>query len=196
MLNSKVLVLNKSYLAIQVVPLKHALSLFVRGRADAVLGDYTIYTFEDWLDLPDDPNADYIHTPMIKVRVPRVLRLTELDGVPKYAVKFSRKNIYLRDRNRCQYCGTVGETKDLNLDHILPSSRGGRTSWENVVCSCVPCNQVKENRTPKEAGMKLRRQPHKPDWRTLNRKIFQEGFQEEWKNFLDEAYWNVGIEST
>ena len=80
------------------------------------------------------------------------------------------------------------------MDHILPSSRGGKNSWENVVCSCVPCNLRKDNRTLKEAGMNLIRIPRKPAWRAFVKDNFAGVREESWKDFLDVAYWNVELE--
>ena len=85
--------------------------------------------------------------------------------MPKKEVKFTRHNIFERDHNTCQYCGKVFDRKDLNLDHVIPRDRGGPTTWENIVCSCIKCNTQKANRTPQEAGMHLIRKPKRPKWR-------------------------------
>jgi len=91
--------------------------------------------------------------------VVRVLRRFRRDRV---AIKFSRINIYTRDRFACQYCGARFDAEDLTFDHVVPRSQGGRTSWENIVTACVPCNARKANRTPREANMTLLRRPVKP----------------------------------
>jgi len=91
--------------------------------------------------------------------VVRVLRRFRRDRV---AIKFSRINIYTRDRFACQYCGARFDAEDLTFDHVVPRSQGGRTSWENIVTACVPCNAHKANRTPREAQMHLLRRPAKP----------------------------------
>ena len=83
--------------------------------------------------------------------------------MPKKEVKFTRHNIFERDKNTCQYCGRVFDRKDLNLDHVIPRDRGGPTTWENIVCSCIECNTQKANRTPQEAGMHLIRKPKRPE---------------------------------
>jgi len=100
-----------------------------------------------------------------KIRVPRVILLVMFDRLPKKEVKFTRHNIFERDRNTCQYCGRIFERKDLNLDHVIPRDRGGPTTWENIVCSCIRCNTQKANCTPAEAGMHLVRKPKRPKWR-------------------------------
>jgi 5-methylcytosine-specific restriction endonuclease McrA len=115
--------------------------------------------------------------------------------MPKKEVKFTRHNIFERDKNTCQYCGGIFERKDLNLDLVTPRDRGGPTTWENIVCSCIPCNTRKTNRTPLEAGMHLVRKPKRPKWRPFVQVNL--GFQQHdsWKHFLDLAYWNVELGS-
>ena len=96
------------------------------------------------------------------IRVPAVMRLTEYHGTLKRGVKFSRVNVFTRDGFRCQYCGERKPSKELNYDHVKPRHLGGRTVWENIVASCYPCNSLKANRTPEQAGMRLRKAPYKP----------------------------------
>lgn len=91
--------------------------------------------------------------------VVRVLRRFKRDRI---AIKFSRLNVYIRDGFACQYCGTRHLTEDLTFDHVIPRAAGGRTVWENIVAACAECNSSKANRTPEQAGMKLRRKPVKP----------------------------------
>ncbi len=94
--------------------------------------------------------------------MPRVIRLLAYDRLPKQTVRFNRRNIFARDGNHCQYCGRHYPTSELSLDHVVPRSRGGETTWENIVCSCVKCNVKKGGRTPQEAHMHLVRPPVKP----------------------------------
>ena len=190
MLNTNVLVLNKVFQAVQIVSARKAFSLFYKGHVRAVLEDYTTYGWEDWKDIPVGAQDEYVTTPHRRIKIPRVILLQTFDGVPRNEVKFCRKNIYLRDRNLCQYCGHRYRTEELNLDHVIPVSRGGRSTWQNVVCSCIPCNKKKGNRLPEEAGMRLMTKPTRPRWHPLFRAACR---YDEWKNFLDEAYWNVEI---
>ena len=190
MLNSNVLVLNKVYQAVQIVTVRKAFSLLYKGHVRAVLEDYTTYDWEDWKDVPVGANDECVTTPHTRIRIPRVILLLTFDRVPRHDVKFSRKNIYLRDKNRCQYCGKKSRTEELNLDHVIPVSRGGKSTWENVVCSCIRCNIRKGNRLPAEAGLTLIFEPAKPSWHPLVRVSCR---YEEWKSFLDEAYWNAEI---
>ena len=103
-----------------------------------------------------------VAAPSITLRMPAVVRLTKGSVSTKNKVRFSRVNIFTRDRFRCQYCGEKKEMDELNYDHVVPRVRGGKTVWENIVTSCYACNDRKGSRTPEEAGMKLLRKPFKP----------------------------------
>lgn len=103
-----------------------------------------------------------IKSPSVTMKLPAVVRLrTSLDTV-KRGVKFSRVNVFLRDGFRCQYCGERKKMKELNYDHVVPRVKGGRTVWDNIVTACYPCNDRKADKSLKESGMKLLRQPYKP----------------------------------
>jgi 5-methylcytosine-specific restriction endonuclease McrA len=131
-----------------------------------------------------------------RIRVPRVVVLVAYEHLPKARVRFSRFNIYARDDSTCQYCGRRFPRSDLNLDHVVPRSRGGSTNWENVVCSCVPCNLRKGGRTPEEAGMRLLRHPARPRWTPVFRNAARRAFYREWMPFLsmaEAAYWNTEL---
>jgi 5-methylcytosine-specific restriction endonuclease McrA len=191
--DSSVLVLNSLYQAVQITGVRRAFRLFYAGRARALAPDFRAYDFENWCDLPVGIEHEAIRTPSRSIRIPRVIQLVHYDRVPHREVRFTRRNIFYRDRNRCQYCGGVFVQRDLNLDHVVPLSRGGRSEWTNVVAACVPCNGRKGNRFPEEAGMRLIRQPKKPAGHPLLRANWIGRFHEEWKTFLDEAYWNVEL---
>jgi 5-methylcytosine-specific restriction endonuclease McrA len=197
-LNQQVLVLNRLWQAVNICSARRALSLLFEGHAHVVLnddeGNFRTFDFRQWRDLSDQqPHPESIHTVSFKVRVPRVILLLMFDRLPKKEVKFTRHNIFERDRNTCQYCGKVFDRKDLNLDHVVPRDRGGPTNWENIVCSCVPCNTRKSNRTPSEAGMRLIRKPKRPKWRPFVQVNLQFSGHDSWKHFLDVAYWNVEL---
>src|ERR1700694_5286162 len=136
MLDSQVLVLNRVFQAVQVTSVRKAFSLFYKGHVRAVLPDYTTYEFENWCDIPVQPHDEVVLTPSMAIRVPRVVALKDFDRLPRQQVKFSRHNIYLRDGNRCQYCGHRFSSSELSLDHVIPLSRGGTSHWENVVWAC------------------------------------------------------------
>ncbi|HUP66067.1 MAG TPA: HNH endonuclease [Thermoanaerobaculia bacterium] len=194
MLDAHVLVLNRFFQVVQITTARRALTLLYKGQVKAVSGDYTTYSFENWSDIPVQAIDDYITTPSRRILIPHVVQLLRFDRVPRQEIKFSRANIYLRDRNRCQYCGKRFPASELSLDHVVPISRGGRSSWENVVCACLPCNVRKGNKILSESEIALIRKPEKPKWHPLHR-LQGRPYPEIWKNFLDEAYWSVELTS-
>ena len=193
-LNTKVLVLNRSYLPIHITVVRRALSLLYQGIARAVDEQYRTFDFASWADLGAD--EDSIGLVNRAIRVPRVILLQGYDRIPRRYVRFSRFNIYSRDQNRCQYCGRQFPRAELNLDHIVPRSKGGTSIWENVVCSCHRCNRLKGGRTPPEAGMRLIRQPRRPQWTPFMTETYSLRRYKEWMPFLsavDAAYWNTEL---
>ena len=193
MAESAVLVLNSVYQAVQVTTVRRAFRLFYAGRVRAVAPDFTTYDFENWCELPAGIEHEVIHTPRRAIRIPRVIQLLHYDRVPRREVRFTRRNIFYRDRNRCQYCGRVFAQSELNLDHVVPLSRGGVSTWENVVCACVSCNSRKGNRTPSEAGMLLVRSPRRPAGHPILRAGWIGPRYEEWRTFLYVDYLNVEL---
>ena len=197
----QVLVLNRLWQAVHVCSVRRALTLLFEGDAQVVFGsgdgDFRTLNFQQWRDLSAaDPDADSsVGTVSFRIRVPRVILLLGFDRFPKKEVKFTRHNLFERDRNTCQYCGKVFDRRDLNLDHVVPRDRGGPTTWENIVCSCIPCNTRKANRTPAEAHMHLVRKPKRPKWRPFVQVSFGASIHDSWRHFLDVAYWNVELGS-
>jgi len=201
-LDSNVLVLNKHYMAIRVVNVRRAFSLLFRDLAHVIHvenGTYNTYDFDSWAEVSQfkrrfEPQAhDWLHTVRFDIAVPRVIRLLFYDRLPRQQVKFNRRNIFARDRNRCQYCGRKFPTSELSLDHVIPRSRGGNSTWENLVCCCLDCNVKKGGRTPKEAGMKLISPPARPRRSpVLSLKLTSQRYAS-WKEFLDHAYWSVEL---
>lgn len=191
--SSSVLVLNSLYQAVQVTGVRRAFRLFYAGRARAVAPDFVSYDFDNWCDLAPRAGDDVIHTPTRCIRIPRVIQLVRYDRLPNREVRFTRRNIFYRDKNRCQYCGRGFVQSNLNLDHVVPLSRGGGSNWTNVVCACISCNTRKGDRTPTEAGMRLVRRPKKPAGHPMLRARWIGACPVEWRTFLDEAYWNVEL---
>jgi 5-methylcytosine-specific restriction endonuclease McrA len=141
--------------------------------------------------------AEYDHLiphPVHAIKYPSVIALKEYQQVSR-AIAFNRHNIWLRDGGICQYCATEVTTKDFTFDHVVPRSRDGETTWENIVCACQPCNTFKANRTPKEAKMTLLTEPRKPrpyEIAARQRTMFgQQSFNEDWLSFI---YWDVTLE--
>jgi len=194
MIESAVLVLNRNYQPVHVTSVKRAFSLLYQGVAKAIDEQYKLYEFADWAAL--SATQDCITTVNRTIRVPRVLVLSAYEYLPKGRVRFSRLNIYARDQDTCQYCARTLPRSELNLDHVNPRTLGGKTTWENVVCSCVPCNLKKGGRTPEQAGMRLLRKPFRPRWTPLFRGAIRRVTYREWLPFLrveDSSYWNVEL---
>lgn len=197
MLSTNVLVLNRSYFPVHVTTLKRAFCMLYQGVARAIDNEYKTFDFKSWSELSAAAHDETIGLVGRVVRVPRVVVLVAYDRMPKRGVRFSRMNILLRDRHTCQYCGKKFLRSNLNLDHVVPRSQGGVTSWENVVASCHDCNRKKGGLTPKEAGMKLIHQPFKPSSVPFLGLTRQSIRYEEWKpfvNFVDFSYWNAELE--
>ena len=201
-LDASVLVLNKGYMAVHVIPVRRAFCLLFKELAEVITlddGRYLSHDFDSWRAVSEararfrDPDDDFVRTIHFEIQVPRVIRLLTYDRLPRTRVKFNRRNIFARDGNRCQYCGKRFPTGELSLDHVMPRSRGGGTDWENIVCACVRCNVRKGGRTPAEAGMRLTRPPVRPRTSpTLGLKLANRKYQS-WKTFLDDAYWTVEL---
>jgi 5-methylcytosine-specific restriction endonuclease McrA len=193
-LNTKVLVLNRSYLPVHITSVRRAMALLYQDIARAVDAEYRTFDFKSWADLAAEEDAIGLVDRVI--RVPRVILLLAYDRVPKRFVRFSRYNIYARDQNRCQYCGRQFSRAELNLDHVVPRSKGGTSTWENVVCSCHRCNRLKGGHTPAEAGVRLIRPPYRPQWTPFMTEAFSLRRYKEWFPFLsavDAAYWNTEL---
>jgi 5-methylcytosine-specific restriction endonuclease McrA len=202
-LEASVLVLNKMFMAVHVITVRRAFILLCKELAEVVSledGQFATYDFHSWREVSEfraklfrQEEDDWVRTSNTEIQVPRVIRLTGYEKIPRHTVKFNRRNIFARDNNQCQYCGKKFATSDLSLDHIVPRSQGGESSWENVVCACIDCNVRKGGRTPKQAHMGLIRKPEKPKRSPLlNLKLSSKKYQS-WKTFLDNAYWSVEL---
>ncbi len=144
-LGQRVLVLNRLWQAVNVCSVRRALTLLFTDHAHVVYnddnGNFHTFSFCEWTDFSElETDDESIATVSFRLRIPRVILLLGYDRFPKQEVKFTRHNIFERDRNTCQYCGKTLDRRDLNLDHVVPRDRGGPTTWENIVCSCIPCN--------------------------------------------------------
>jgi 5-methylcytosine-specific restriction endonuclease McrA len=184
MLNSPVLVLNRSYLPIHVTSVRRAFSLVYQELARIVDCEHRTFGFDDWLELTVVNGSEAIGTSRGRVRLPRVILLTVFDRAPRRHVRFSRSNVLTRDGFTCQYCGVRPPRAELNLDHVVPRAHGGRSTWENVVASCLECNRHKGGRTPEQAGLRLRRPPARPRWSPLASLPLASVRHEEWHPYL------------
>ena len=201
-LDSSVLVLNKHYAAVRVVSARRAFCMLFRQIAEIVSvedSEYLSYDFDSWRELSElraqyeREEHDWVRCVRFELAVPRIIRLLFYDRLPRTDVKFTRRNIYARDSNRCQYCGKRFPTSELSLDHVVPRSRGGQSNWTNIVCACVRCNVRKGQRTPAEARMKLVRKPVRPKRSPIvSLRLGSEKYAS-WKQFVNAAYWNVEL---
>jgi 5-methylcytosine-specific restriction endonuclease McrA len=201
-LNCNVLVLNKHYMAIRIISARRAFSLLFRDLAEVVSleeGRYSNYDFESWCEVSqfrrnfESDGHDWVSTVNFYIAVPRIIRLLFYDRLPRSEVKFNRRNIFARDKNKCQYCGKRQPMSELSLDHIIPRSMGGKAVWGNIVCACTKCNVKKAGRTPRQAGMTLCRKPVKPRHNPLLHIYLGHHRYRSWKQFLDHAYWSAGL---
>jgi 5-methylcytosine-specific restriction endonuclease McrA len=182
---ARVLVLNRWFQAVQLTTVRRAFVLLYGGVALAVDEQGETYDFDMWRELP--VRSDDTALPVVggALRVPRVIHLHRYERFPRPIVRLTRRNVMLRDGHQCQYCSRRPPLRELNIDHILPRSRGGTDSWENLVTACRICNLRKGWRTPDEAGMRLLRTPSRPRW-TMTAQILLEagGPFKEWAPFL------------
>jgi len=171
------LLLNATYEPLRVVNWKKAISLLWQGKVEVL----EVYDKE-------------IQGVSITIKLPAVMRLLKLVKVRNGygVVKFSRSNIFARDKYSCQYCSQRYHTEDLTFDHVVPIAKGGRKTWENIVTACWRCNNRKSGRTPEEAGMRLIKKPSRPKWTpTITITIGIKNAPESWRDYL---YWNVELD--
>lgn len=192
-LNKSVLVLNRFFMAVQVTIVRDAITALTTGKAEVVDDNYQRFDWDMWkLQSKEIPAADHykyegvIRSPSTMILAPQVIRFPDCDYTSPLikTVRYSRRNIYDRDDNTCQYCGKKFERKALTLDHVVPKSRGGKSSWTNVVACCTMCNADKGNRLLEEIGWKLKKQPVKPRWTAHVATPFRQAKKDYWEKFL------------
>lgn len=214
MLTSKVLVLNKSWFAVGLVSMTKAINLlfseYKDGEPKARIitpppkGNYEIWDWKEWSELRPETGENGIVSCSKIYKVPEVLLLSKYNSIPKQKVNFCRRAIWKRDNYTCQYCGEKPKEDECTLDHIIPKSLGGPTSWTNCVLACYRCNSQKANKKPEDAfrtknhknwqgpsPMKLLKIPKKPKYSVVKDKI---KILDTWKHWVDMAYWNITLE--
>jgi len=191
-LDNPTLVLNRNWQPVNVATVSRALVLLWNDSARVVdPDDYRLYTWADWSQLRPSDDEHFIQAVRLKLRVPEVIVLSAYDRLPSAAVSFSRRNVFKRDHWACQYCGDQPGSEALTIDHVLPRSQGGTSTWENCVLACIGCNKRKADRTPHEAGMRLRKEPVRPAWKPI---YARDSVRiESWSKFVSETYWNVPL---
>lgn len=172
-LTGRTLVLNKHWTAVSTTTVRRALVLVCRASAGVICPEtFEVFDLERWVERSVDrapmlPRQRVVLTPRSRLERPEIILLMGYGGVPRLEVSFSRKNLYRRDGWACQYCGRHRPSEELSIDHVVPRSRGGKTTWENCVLACLACNTRKANKTLKESGLRLSRLPRKPTWSPL-----------------------------
>ena len=187
------LVLNKNWLPICVCTVRRALTLVWKDLACIIAPEnYAVHDFQSWSDLRHPREYSKIRTVSLEIRVPEIIVLRAFDRFTRPQVVFSRRNLFRRDKNACQYCGKRFPTEELSIDHVVPRAMGGVSSWTNCVVACLECNSRKGSRTLARASMRLTRSPQKPTPQMafslpLGRR------KSSWDQFVSEAYWNTEL---
>ena len=191
-IENQVLVLNRLWQPIHMCSARRAIGLLFLGHAHAVgmFGDerFSTHDFESWSNVEDRPEGwPVVGSVSCQFCLPSIIVLVTFDRLPRKEIKFSRDNIFQRDKYVCQYCKKKFEPRDLNLDHVFPKDKGGETNWENVVTSCIKCNTRKGNKLPRECGMLPITPPVAPRWRPLVgfKQVTDNQYQKSWSFFLE-----------
>ncbi len=199
-LDQHVLVLNRLWQPVNTCTARRAVALLYLGHAQVVRSDeesnFWTHDVRSWLAHSEEVarrsvNGELrdvvIHTISRAFVVPRIIVLGVYDRLPKKEIKFTRDNVFQRDQYTCQYCCIRFEPKELNIDHVIPREKGGKTTWENVVCSCIRCNTKKANKLPEQAKMHPRTVPKAPRWRPMFGlgRHSEPHFDESWRFFLE-----------
>lgn len=199
LMTQPVLVLNKGWKPVGTVSLQRAIIMLFSDYEDDTPKakiiepeSYAVMTWEDWSKLKPRVDDAVIRAANVVFRCPEVIMLTRYDKFPEPKSHFSRRTLYKRDRYTCQYCLCKPGTEELTIDHIIPRSRGGLTTWENCALACVECNARKANRTPEEAKMTLHCVPKKPKVNLFRSDLLKP--VKSWEAFLGAAYWEVPLQ--
>lgn len=184
-LNENVLVLNRNWQVAGFYTVEDAIVSVFRDRASILdTVDYLLLDWDAWVDYNPPNDYQWIKTPTGQVPVPQIVALKHYGEKPPKKLTFSKPVIYHRDNHRCLYCGVQLPAVKLTLDHVVPRSKGGPTSFENCATACEPCNRKKANLSLEESGMKLRHEPYVPDWTPKMRIPNQGKLKDSWLPFL------------
>jgi 5-methylcytosine-specific restriction endonuclease McrA len=213
----KVLVLNSNWCALGVVDIPSAIGLLFTSYPDGEprarivtpppKGNYEVWDWEGWSSLrPEEGEHGLVSASRI-YRTPEVVLLSRYGSLPEQKVNFCRRSIWKRDDYTCQYCGKRPKEDECTLDHVIPKSLGGDTSWTNCVLACYRCNSQKADRRPEDAfrpkdkeklrrwvgpsPMRLLKKPVKPEYSVIKDKT---QILDTWKHWLDKLYWEVPLE--
>jgi 5-methylcytosine-specific restriction endonuclease McrA len=191
-MNRDVLVLNKSWMPVHVISWKRSMNLIVRDEVLILDSEFAPYNFEEWTKVsPTLKGYPTVASVSMTIAVPEIIVLRHYNKLPDRDVKYTRENLFQRDKYTCQYCTKAFRRKYLTVDHVIPSSRNGSNNWDNLVTACFDCNSKKADRTPGEAGMHLLNIPKKPGWfNPVGRHLHGPATRDSWKTFLK----GVGVE--
>lgn len=160
-----VLVLNKSWFAINIISWEKALSELFQDSVKALDRDLNTYTFSEWMTFSTKTkNYPRIKTVNREIAIPEILILNNYNKIPKIKYSFSKSRVFERDKFTCCFCNNIFSKTELTVDHLIPKSRGGNTTWTNIITACKKCNWEKGNKTIKEIGMKMHFIPKEPKW--------------------------------
>lgn len=214
----KCLVLNRNWCAIGVVGLPRAMALLFSSYEDGEpkariitpppKGSYEVWDWSDWSEVRPEEGEDGIVASKAIYKIPEVLLLSKYEYVPEQKINFCRRALWKRDEFRCQYCGIKPPEDECTLDHILPKSLGGGTSWNNCVLACYQCNSQKADRKPEDAfkpkdkekarrwrgpsPMRLLKAPGKPEYSVIKDRT---RVLDTWRHWVDKAYWEVTLDN-
>lgn len=194
-----VLVLSRAYFPVSIMSWQNAMGLLMTldrdesgecyaEKAAPLDNDLIAWNIREWLTMPDPMKDNYacVRTPKLRIALPEILVLKVWNRLPDRFVTYSRESVLQRDGLKCGYCGAHGTVKTLTIDHIIPTSKGGKNTWNNVVAACRACNAFKDDRTPEQAGLTLLVKPRKPSWLSmLGKKTAIGKVPESWKRFLE-----------
>ena len=182
-METQTLVLDTAYIPVARVHWQRAVTLLFMGKVEVV---------EEYEDKE-------IKSVTFSIKLPSIVRFIRALKSKRRAIKFSRENVFARDHGKCQYCGVRLARPEATYDHVIPRAQGGKTTWDNVVICCVPCNRTKGNRTPAQAGMTLLSTPVRPKKLPDHVRVtvmWRKGDPESWLQWLSSySYWNGELES-
>jgi hypothetical protein len=213
----KVLVLNRNWCALGVADMPSAIGLLYthyedgEPRARVVTpppkGNYEVWDWKDWASFRPEDGEEGLVSASSVFKIPEVVLLSRYEFLPEQKVNFCRRSLWKRDQNTCQYCGKRPREDECTIDHVVPKSLGGETSWTNCVLACYRCNSQKADRRPEEAvrphdrekarkwvgpsPMRLLKKPVKPDASALK---YKTQILETWKHWIDRMYWEVPLD--
>lgn len=193
-LDAPVLQLNRGWVPVDVITVAQAIEKIYTGRARVIeVENFSLHDFDSWAELAALKDKPALHTATLAIRVPEVIVLTNYCDTPGKYLAFSRRNIFRRDKQTCQFCGARPGSHELTIDHVTPKSRGGKSTWVNCVLACVACNRKKADKMPHEVGLKLRKQPVRPTWspQLVIGKVRNVPIS--WERFVSDAYWSVPL---